>query len=200
MTTLDKEKEIKNQRAKLFEKENRIYKYYLNSVEDAPEAVEFIKSLFKLEIIEADKTENQDLVQLFDIVGFDKFFELLTYFSSRSIKFPKVEKIKKLLIIAIAYYQTEILRLSPKEAGKILGEKLGIFNLKQKSIKSLVGKLQQDIDHLGEAAIKKAIKDGKLSEEDYSDYFSDSDDLESPVIFTDEELDNVEEEEEDEDE
>ena len=29
MTTLDKEKEIKNQRAKLFEKENRIYKYYL---------------------------------------------------------------------------------------------------------------------------------------------------------------------------
>ena len=79
MTTDIKEKKL-DKKAKLFEKENRIYKYYLNSVENSPESVELIKSLFKLGIIEADKTENQDLVQLFDIVGFDKFFELLTFF------------------------------------------------------------------------------------------------------------------------
>lgn len=196
MTTDVKEKKL-DKKAKLFEKENRIYKYYLNSVENSPESVEFIKSLFKLGIIEADKTENQDLVQLFDIVGFDKFFELLTFFGSRPIKLPKVEKIKKMLIVAIAYYQTEILGLSAKTAGKVLSEKLGIFNLKQKSIKSLVSKLQQDIDHLAENAANRMLKDeaerGTLEETD----FDDSED-EDVRIFTDEELDNVEEDESDE--
>ena len=87
-------------------------------------------------------------MQLYDILGFDKFFEVLTYFSARSFKFPKIDKIKKLLIVSIAYYQTEVLGLTAKDAGKILSEKLGLFNLKQKSIKSLVSKVQQDIDHL----------------------------------------------------
>ena len=135
-------------KTKLFETENRIYKYYLNSMYNTPESIDFIKSLLKLELINIDKSENQDLVQLYDILGFDKFFEVLTYFSARSIKFPKIDKIKKLLIVSIAYYQTEVLGLTAKDAGKILSEKLGLFNLKQKSIKSLVSKVQQDIDHL----------------------------------------------------
>ena len=191
------EKELKNKRSKLFEKENRIYKYYINSVEDAPEAVDFIKSLFKLEIIEADKSENQDLVGLYDIVGFDKFFEILAYFNARSIKLPKLEKIKKMLVIAIAYYQTEVLGLSAKEAGKLLGDKLGIFNLKQKSIKSLVGKLQQDIDHLAENAVRKFAKDeAEKGNDEFAGLFEDED-LGSGRIFTEEELDNVENEEDD---
>ena len=102
-----------------------------------------------------------------------------------------------MLIVAIAYYQTEILGLSAKTAGKVLSEKLGIFNLKQKSIKSLVSKLQQDIDHLAENAANRMLKDeaerGTLEETD----FDDSED-EGVRIFTDEELDNVEEDESDE--
>lgn len=194
------EKEMKDRKAKLFEKENRIYKYYLNSVEDAPEAIDFIKSLFKLELIEADKSEYQDLVALYDIVGFDKFFEILAYFNARQLRFPKLEKIKKMLIVAIAYYQTEVLRLSPKEAGKLLSDKLGIFNLKQKSIKSIVGKLQQTIDHLAENAARKVASDAaERGDFSLAGFFAEEDEfeLEDRKVFTEDELDNVESEESD---
>lgn len=152
--------ESKN-KGKLFEEESRLYKYYINNTVNDNKSVEFLKSLFKLELIDLDKSENQDLLQLFEIIGFDKFFEVVTFFSSKTLKIPKLERIKKLLIIAIAYYQVEILKLSPKEAGKILSEKLGIVNLKQKSIKNLVNKLQRDIDFLTMTSIDK-----RLSEKD----------------------------------
>lgn len=142
---------------KLFDKENRIYKYYINNLENLPEGVDFVKSLFELEIINQDKTEDQDLLQIYKILGFDKFFEFVSAFSSKTIKIPNVEKIKKLLIVAIAYYQTEILKMSPRDAGKMLSDKLGIFNLKQKNIKAMIGSLQQNIDRLTEETVKQIL-------------------------------------------
>lgn len=148
----------------LFDKENRIYKYYINNLENIPGGVDFVKSLFELEIIDLDKSEKQDLIKLYDILGFDKFFEVISLFSSKSIKLPSIDKIKKLLIIAIAYYQIEILDISPKDAGKILGEKLGLLNLKQKNIKALVGNLQQTIDRLTETTVKHVLNEQNNSE------------------------------------
>lgn len=147
---------------KIFNKENRIYKYYINDVEHSAEATAFIKSLVKLELIELDKSEEQDLIQLYDILGFDKFFEVVTFFSSKTIRIPKIDKLKKMLIVAIAYYQTVILNLSPKDAGKILSEKLGIFNLKQKNIKALVNKLQQSIDRLADTVYKRQCRESSI--------------------------------------
>lgn len=154
-----------SEKTNLFDKENRIYKYYINNLENLDGGVDFVKSLFELEIIDLDKSEKQDLVQLYEILGFDKFFELITFYSSKTIKIPNIEKIKKLLVIAIAYYQIEILDISPKEAGKILGEKLGILNLKQKNIKALVNSLQQVIDKLTETTVKNTLN-RKQQEED----------------------------------
>lgn len=154
-----------SEKTNLFDKENRIYKYYINNLENLDGGVDFVKSLFELEIIDLDKSEKQDLVQLYEILGFDKFFELIAFYSSKTIKIPNIEKIKKLLVIAIAYYQIEILDISPKEAGKILGEKLGILNLKQKNIKALVNSLQQVIDKLTETTVKNTLN-RKQQEED----------------------------------
>lgn len=150
-----------SEKKNLFDKENRIYKYYINNLENLPGGVNFVKSLFELEIIDLDKSEKQDLVQMYEILGFDKFFEFISFFSSKTIRVPNIEKIKKLLVIAIAYYQVEILDMSPKEAGKVLGEKLGMLNLKQKNIKALVNNLQQTIDKLTETTVKSVLSKDK---------------------------------------
>jgi hypothetical protein len=145
--------------SKMFNKENRIYKYYVNSLETSPVATDFVKSLFELEIMDIDKSKNQDLVQLYEAIGFDKFFEVVALFSSRTIKLPRIDKIKKLLTIAIAYYQIEMLHMSPKDVGRLLSEKLGLFNLKQKSLKSIVKELQQTIDDLAETVYNQVNRD-----------------------------------------
>ena len=144
--------DIKAKKAKIFEKENRVFKYYLNTVEDKKESVDFIKDLFKLELINFDKTNNLDLVQLYNIVGFDAFFEIIACFSSKSIKIPNIEKIKKNLIIAIAYYHVRVLGIPAKDVGHILSEKLSVFNLKQKSIKNIVNKLQSELETMAKRA------------------------------------------------
>lgn len=148
-----------DENSKIFNKENRIYKYYINNIEQKPEGIEFIKSLFRLELLKNDKTPDQDILQLYEILGFDKFFEVITFFSSKTIKIPNVEKIKKALITSIAYYQINILGLTPKDAGKILSEKLGVLNLKQKNVKAIIKQLQQDIDHLSDIALRKIQTD-----------------------------------------
>ena len=143
--------------AKLFNEDNRLYKFYINSTVNDKNSIDFVKSLFKLELIDLDRSENQDLLQLYEILGFDKFFEVIAFFGSKTLKLPKLDKIKKLLITAIAYYQIEILNLSPKDAGKILSEKLGLLNLKQKNIKGLTSRLQQDIDYITNTTLRKML-------------------------------------------
>lgn len=142
---------------KLFNEDNRLYKFYINSTVNDKNSIDFVKSLFKLELIDLDRSENQDLLQLYEILGFDKFFEVIAFFGSKTLKIPKLDKIKKLLITAIAYYQIEILNLSPKDAGKILSEKLGLLNLKQKNIKGLTSRLQQDIDYITNTTLRKML-------------------------------------------
>lgn len=142
---------------KLFNEDNRLYKFYINSTVNDKKSIDFVKSLFKLELIDLDRSENQDLLQLYEILGFDKFFEVIAFFGSKTLKIPKLDKIKKLLITAIAYYQIEILNLSPKDAGKILSEKLGLLNLKQKNIKGLTSRLQQDIDYITNTTLRKML-------------------------------------------
>lgn len=138
----------KTMAGKLFEKENRIYKYYINSIEKDKASIDFIKDLFKLELITSDKTEYQDIVQLYNIVGFDNLFELIAHFGNRPIKLPKPDKIKKMLITSIVYYMVEILGLNPKDAGRLLSEKIETCNLKQKNINSIIKKLQQELNEL----------------------------------------------------
>lgn len=149
--------------SRIFEEDTRLYKYYINDITNDSQGVEFIRELFNLELIDLDKSENSDLLQLYEILGFDKFFEVIAFFESKTIKFPKLDKIKKLILTAISYYQVEILGLSPKDAGKILSEKLGMLNLKQKNIKGLIGKLQKDIDFIVNTTLCKMFNEQKNS-------------------------------------
>lgn len=144
---------------KIFEKENRLYKYYINNMEENKGAEEFIKSLFKLELLSLDKSEEQDLIRLYNIVGFDNFFEIVATFGSKPIKLPRADKVKKMLTIAIADYYINGLGMEPKEVGRVLSEKLGVCNLKQKSIKNIVREFEKDIEQLSKVALKKVERD-----------------------------------------
>ena len=163
---------------KIFEEESRVYKYYVNSTVNDANSIAFVKDLFKMELIDLDKSESQDLLQLYEIVGFDKFFEIVAFFGSKSIKFPKMDKIKKLLLTEIVYYQVEVLRLSPKDAGKILSEKLGLLNLKQKNIKSLTGRLQQDLEYITNTTLQRMIVEEENSKKQKRDLQEDEDERE----------------------
>ena len=76
--------------SRIFEKEDRLHKYYINQLGEQGEGADFIRSLFKLELIDLDISEQQDLLKLYNIVGFDNFFEIVSQFSTQSIKSRKI--------------------------------------------------------------------------------------------------------------
>ena len=134
----------------IFEKEDRLNKYFINHMDDKKGGEDFIRSIFKLELLDLDSSEQNDLLRLYNIVGFDNFFEIVSQFSTQTIKIPRAEKIKKLIIIAVAYYYVRVLGLSAKDAGKLLSSKLGVYNLKQKSINNIIKELEYSIKDIVE--------------------------------------------------
>ena len=134
----------------IFEKEDRLNKYFINHMDDKKGGEDFIRSIFKLELLDLDSSEQNDLLRLYNIVGFDNFFEIVSQFSTQSIKIPRAEKIRKLIIIAVAYYYVRVLGLSAKDAGKLLSSKLGVYNLKQKSINNIIKELEYSIKDIVE--------------------------------------------------
>lgn len=148
---------------KIFEKENRIYKYYINEQEENKGSKDFIETLLNVSLLELDKTENMDLVRLYRDVGFDNFFVLIEEFGGKTVKFPKADKIKKLLLVSLATYYVNVLGMDPKEAGKVLGEQLGSSSLKQKSIKNIVKAFESELSSLFKAYVTavEGESDGK---------------------------------------
>lgn len=138
---------------KIFEKENRIYKYYINEQEENKGSKDFIETLLNISLLELDKTENMDLVRLYKDVGFDNFFVLIEEFGGKTVRFPKADKIKKLLLISLATYYVNVLGMDPKDAGKVLGEQLGSSSLKQKSIKNIVKAFESELATLFKAFV-----------------------------------------------
>lgn len=143
----------------LFETENRIYKYYINDLSKSEKSDEFIKSLFKLELMSLDKSEDSKLVQLYNIVGFDKFFEIISIFENNTITLPKSDKIKKLLLISIVQYLVNGVGISPKEVGKEINKRLELNGIKQKSIKNILKALDQDLTELSMKALDSLSKE-----------------------------------------
>lgn len=140
----------------IFEKEDRLNKYFINKLDDKKGGEDFIRSIFKLELIDLDNSEQDDLLRLYNIVGFDNFFEIVSQFSTQTIKIPRAEKIRKLIIIAVAYYYVRVLGLSAKDAGKLLSSKLGVYNLKQKSINNIIKELEYSIKDIIEDYVEES--------------------------------------------
>jgi hypothetical protein len=143
----------------IFEKEDRLNKYFINHMDDKKGGEDFIRSIFKLELLDLDSSEQNDLLRLYNIVGFDNFFEIVSQFSTQTIKIPRAEKIRKLIIIAVAYYYVRVLGLSAKDAGKLLSSKLGVYNLKQKSINNIIKELEYSIKDIVEDYVENVEGD-----------------------------------------
>lgn len=157
-----------NTKNDIFEREDRLYKFYINDLDRGESSDNYIKDLFKLQLFDLDKSAELDLVRLYEIVGFDKFFEIIAAFGGKTIKIPKDDRIRKHLIMSVAHYYVDGLHIEPKEVGKIFSKKLGTYNLKQKSIKNLTRELEAYlakmfrivIDHMDEET-QEEPKDGE---------------------------------------
>lgn len=130
----------------VFSNEDRIYKNIINS-SAKPASKDLVLDLIKLDLLSADKSETMDLVALYDILGIEKFCEVIDYFDGRKFKFPKKKQVESTFITAIGWYWSRVKGKSIKETKDILEESFG-KNIRQSQIRGRLLNLEADIEEM----------------------------------------------------
>jgi len=58
-------------------------------------------------IINMSNSKNQDIVDLYNLVGMDSFVSIISLFERRTVTFPSKDEIKESIILAIIFYYRE---------------------------------------------------------------------------------------------
>lgn len=100
---------------KIFKNPNEVFEDQLNDI--------FIRSSDKtsnvvlraVNLLLYQNEHNRDLLDLYDLVGIEKFMSILSIFENKTVVFPAKEEIKELILTALLYYYREIENLSWEE-------------------------------------------------------------------------------------
>lgn len=148
----------------IFENEDRIYKSLVNS-SASPTSKDLVLDLIKLDLLSNDKSETMDLVALYDILGIEKFCEVVDYFDGRKLKFPKKKQVESTFIAAIGWYWSRVKGKSMKETKDILEASFG-KNIRQSQIRGKLLNLEADIEELASHIAAKQEANEEESEDE----------------------------------
>jgi len=81
-------------------------------------ALNIILSAMSLALYNGSK--NNDLPELYNLVGAETFVKIATLFENRKVEFPTVEKIRDYMVLSLCYYYKEIKGLDWNEIEDIL--------------------------------------------------------------------------------
>lgn len=90
----------------IFEKPTSIFQQRISEIVTDDPTKNVVLDVFKLELYKnAEKNEdNLVLVELYNLLGMEKFCEVIGLLSGRTIKFPTQESVKEDVTIALCYY------------------------------------------------------------------------------------------------
>lgn len=148
-----------------FNEENTIYKTLFNYASDGC-SQDVLNSLLKLQIISNERSADMDTYNLLQIVGIDKFCEIVSYFNGRPVRLPRVKTWTSNLISALAWYYYTVDQKPVSEIKDIIIQKLGMDTngIREKKIKLSILELESIINELVEAVEnqkRKEIENGR---------------------------------------
>jgi len=147
---MEKKKLFKNPTEVLEEQINDIF---LNRHEDNTELIINALSI----ILSMTNSKNQDIIDLYNLVGMDTFVSIVSLFERRTVKFPSKEDIKESIILAIIFYYRETKSYTWEEVKRIVPFEFSSISYSSK-IKNLNGFI---IEKLKDIFKEEEVKNGK---------------------------------------
>ncbi len=131
----------------MFETPKSIFQQRLQETIKTDSSKQIIEDLIKLHLFKnAEKNEALlSLVEVYDLLGLDRFADLISLLSGKTITFPKKEDFKDTVTLAICYYYKNIENKSWNEIKDLLGDeelptiKYGIRMQQLQSFLSYIG-------------------------------------------------------------
>lgn len=139
----------------LFEKPMTIFQQNVNSIVKDNPVNDLIKDLIKLNMLKNSEKDDKQLVlvELYNLLGTEKFMEVIELLSGKTVKFPTKSDFKETIQIALCFYLRQYRDLSWDEIKEVIQDD----ELSSVKLGVRVQQLQRFIEHYNENRIKKEI-------------------------------------------
>jgi hypothetical protein len=108
----------------MFSKPNSIFQQRLQETIKTDSSKEIVEDLIRLHLFKnAEKNESLlSLVEVYDLLGVERFIDLISLLSGKTLSFPKKEDFKDTLTLAICYYYRNIEGKTWNDIKELLGD------------------------------------------------------------------------------
>ena len=144
----------------LFNEENSIFKM-LNNYASKDCNQKILEEVISLDIASGDKSANLDVFNILNIVGIDKFCDLVTYLNGRTVRLPKTKQWASTLVAAVAWYYHTVEGKPISEIKDMISDGLGLENhsLRERKIQLSIMEVDSKLNRLTEAVKAKEKND-----------------------------------------
>ena len=146
----------------LYKQPKTIFQDRINEIVESTVASEIIKDLIHLQMFKsAEKnSKNLALVEIFNLLGVEKFTELIDLLDGKTIKFPTKDTLKEYVIIALCFYYKKYFGRTWPEIKEIIGDdklKSIKYGLRVQNLETFIKYLQ---DKTGERFSLEELENG----------------------------------------
>ena len=146
----------------LYKQPKTIFQDRINEIVESTVASEIIKDLIHLQMFKsAEKnSKNLALVEIFNLLGVEKFTELIDLVDGKTIKFPTKDTLKEYVIIALCFYHKKYFGRTWPEIKEIIGDdklKSIKYGLRVQNLETFIKYLQ---DKTGERFSLEELENG----------------------------------------
>ena len=146
----------------LYKQPKTIFQDRINEIVESTVASEIIKDLIHLQMFKsAEKnSKNLALVEIFNLLGVEKFTELIDLLDGKTIKFPTKDTLKEYVIIALCFYHKKYFGRTWPEIKEIIGDdklKSIKYGLRVQNVETFIKYLQ---DKTGERFSLEELENG----------------------------------------
>jgi hypothetical protein len=139
----------------LFKKPMTVFQQNVNAIIKDNPVNDLVKDLIKLNMLKNSEKDDKQLVlvELYNLLGTEKFMEVIELLSGKTIRFPTKSDFKETIQIALCYYLRQYKDLSWDQIKDIIQDD----ELSSVKLGVRVQQLQRFIEHHNENRIKKEI-------------------------------------------
>lgn len=136
-----------------------IFQKNINDIMKDNVSTDLIEDLIRLNMFKnAEKDEKQlVLVELYNLLGIEKFMEVMDLLAGNTIKFPNKADFKETIQIALCYYYRQFKDYSWDQIKNLINDD----EISSAKIGAKVQQLQRFIDKFGELRFKRRHNNGK---------------------------------------
>lgn len=149
------------QETEVFERPKSVFQQKINEIMKDDPTKDLILDIFELQMLKSADKDNKGLVmvELYNLLGFEKFVEVVELLGGKTIKFPSRDEFKELIEIALAYYYRTFRGYDWPKIKELIGDP------EMSSVKfgSRMQQMSKFINYLGEnvSARHKKFRDNK---------------------------------------